>query len=92
MKTLALLIAFSLCSCTFQSPRRDKKSYVKVYQIICEHPKKGFVTYNIKKRPRHVKPYKLESSIWMFKDIRGVFVQTTFRCYTDSSMTGYVKK
>lgn len=92
MKTLILSIAVSLCSCTFQNPRRDKKSRIKVYKIICEHPKKGLVTYKVKSDSRSSPPYKPRSSIWFFRDINGVLVQTSFRCYTDSTMKGYVKR
>ena len=92
MKTLILSIAFSLCSCTFQKPRRDKKSHVKVYKIICEHPKKGYVTYKVKSNVRSSPPYRPNNSVWIFRDVNGVLVQTSFRCYTDSTMKGYIKK
>ena len=92
MKTLILSIAVLLCSCTFQKPRRDKKSYVKVYKIICEHPKKGYVTYKVKSNARSSPPYRPNNSVWVFRDINGVLVQTSFRCHTDSTMKGYIKR
>lgn len=92
MKTLILSIVVSLCSCNFHQPRRDKKSRLKVYKIICEHPKKGFVTYKVKSDSRSAPPYKPRNSIWVFRDINGVLVQTSFRCHTDSTMKGYVKR
>lgn len=92
MKTLVLLLAVSLYSCTFYSPRRDKKSLIKVYKIICEHPKKGFVTYKVKSNARNTRPYRTENTIWIFRDINDVLVETSFRCYTDSTMRSIIRK
>ena len=94
MKTITLLFVLIMVQtgCSFESPRLDGKSKIPVFKIICEHPLKGYVTYLVKDTYSNIRPYKGRSSIWFFTDIKGVLVETSFKCYTDSTMKGFVKK
>ena len=92
MRTFILSVLIAVSGCNFEEARRDGKSKISVYEIICKHPKKGFVSYYVKDNYTSVRPYKFRSSIWSFGDINGVLVETSLGCYTDSTMKGFIKR
>ena len=92
MRTFILSVLVALSGCNFEEARRDGKSKIPVYEIICKHPKKGFVSYYVKDSYARTRPYKFRSSIWFFSDINGVLVETSLGCYTDSTMKGFIRR
>lgn len=86
------ILSIIIIGCTFEEPRLDGKNKISVYEIICKHPKKGYVKHIVKKSHERVKPYKNRNSIWVFRDIKGVLVESSLGCYTDSTMKGFYKK
>ena len=92
MKTFILLTLFIITGCNFEKPRLDGKSKIAVFEIICKHPKKGYVSHYVKDVYLKGRPYKTRHSIWFFRDINGVLVESSLGCYTDSTMKGFIKK
>lgn len=92
MKPLILLALLSFSGCNFEEPRRDGKNKIPVFKIICKHPHKGYVSYLVKDVYVNTRPYRLRNSIWLFRDIKGVLVESSLGCYTDSTMKGFIKK
>ena len=94
MKTIILLFLLTTIQtgCSFESPRLDGKSRIPVFKIICEHPLKGHVTYLVRDSYANSRPYKSRSAIWFFTDVKGVLVETSFKCHTDSTMKGFIKR
>ena len=92
MRTIILSVLIALSGCNFEEARRDGKSKIPVYEIICRHPKKGFVSHYVRDGYNNIRPYKFRSSIWFFKDTNGVLVETSLGCYTDSTMKGFIKR
>lgn len=92
MKSLTLLILIAISGCNFQEPRRDGKTKIPVFEIICKHPRKGFVSHYVKDVYTNARPYKMRNSIWSFRNIKGVLVESSLGCYTDSTMKGFIKK
>ena len=92
MRTIILSVLIALSGCNFEEARRDGKSKIPVYEIICRHPKKGFVSHYVRDGYNNIRPYKFRSSIWFFKGTNGVLVETSLGCYTDSTMKGFIKR
>lgn len=92
MKTFILSVLIAISGCNFEEARRDGKSKIFVYEVICKHPKRGFVSYYVKDNYIDVRTHKPGSAIWVFRDIKGVLVKTSLGCYTDSTMKGFVKR
>jgi|11_taG_2_1085331.scaffolds.fasta_scaffold00031_113 hypothetical protein len=92
MKTLMLSALLVICGCNFKEPRRDGKTKIPVFKVICKHPHKGYVSYFVKDVYKNIRPYKHRNSIWFFRDINGVLVESSLGCYTDSTMKGFMKK
>ena len=92
MKTFILLILVIISGCNFEKPRRDGKTKIPVFEIICKHPKKGFVSHYVRESYNNTRPYKLRNSVWFFKDINGVLVESSLGCYTDSTMKGFLRR
>ena len=92
MRTFILSVLIAVSGCNFEEARRDGKSKIPVYEIICKHPKKGFVSYFVKDNYTDMRTYKFGSTIWFFRDIKGILVKTSLGCYTDSTMKGFIKR
>lgn len=92
MKTFILLILAMTSGCSFENSRHDGKTKIPVFEIICKHPKKGFVSHFVKDSYTNIRPYNLRNSVWFFKDVKGVLVESSLGCYTDSTMKGYLRQ
>ena len=92
MRTLILSVLIATSGCNFEEARRDGKSKIPVYEIICRHPKKGFVSHYVRDNHANIRPYKFRNSVWFFKDVKGILVETSMGCYTDSTTKGFIKK